>query len=312
MSKYPLHEDFADVPDTKRGIEAKFLYYFVNIIVRAQAKKIKADGIKVTETHKKVPGYKGEMIKVRIYSPVEAEDNLPCIVYYHGGGWVGDLLPNQVNYGIYLAEHVKCKVVTVEYRLALKHPFPVGLEDSYAAFQWVCENAHELGIDPNRIAVFGDSAGGNLATNMCLMARDRGGHMPCFQMLLYPGVDATCSTESAKKYVDTPQINSYGVKYSWKMYLANGDCGMNSLVSPLFAEDHSGLPEAYVETAEFDPVHDEGIAYAEKLKNAGVEVELYETKGTYHGFDINMDAPYSKAALARRAEKFRSVFEINK
>jgi len=229
-------------------------------------------------------------------------------VYFHGGGWVGDLLPHQASYGMYLAEHVGCKVITVEYRLAISHPFPVGLEDSYAAVQWVYKNAGELGVDPNRVAVFGDSAGGNFAAAICLMARDRGDNMPCFQMLLYPGVDASCSTESAKKFVDTPQINSYGVKFSWDCYLAKGDYGMTGHASPLAAEDHSGLPEAYVETAEFDPLHDEGIAYAEKLQQAGVKVELKETKGTYHGFDIMNETEFSQEALAYRAQVFRRVF----
>lgn len=308
MSKYLLHEDFSDVQDTKKGTESKLLLALGNMIVRAQTKKIKADNIKVTETKKKIPGYKGDMINIRIYSPTGAENELPCIVYFHGGAWVGDLLPHQANYGIYLAEQVKCKVVTVEYRLALRYPFPTGVEDSYAALQWVYENARELGADPSRIAVFGDSSGGNFAAAVCLMARDRGANIPCFQMLLYPAVDATCSTESSKRSLDTPEINSYGINYAWRLHLANGDFGMPQYASPLSAEDHSGLPEAYVETAEFDPLHDEGVAYAKKLEEAGVKVELNETKGSYHGFDIKLDRPYSQRALAHRAEVFKRVF----
>lgn len=308
MSTYPLHDDFADIPNSKKGSESKLLLSIGNMLIRAQTKKIKADGVTVTETHKMIPGYKGDQIKLRIYSPAGCEEVLPCVVYFHGGAWVGDLLPHQANYGIYLAENVKCKYITVEYRLALKHPFPTGVEDSYAALQWVFEHVEELGVDPARIAVYGDSSGGNFAAAVCLMARDRGAKMPCFQMLLYPAVDASGSTDSAKNCLDTPELNSYGVNYAWRLHLANGDFGMPQYASPLFAEDHSGLPEAYVETAEFDPLHDEGVAYAKKLEEAGVKVELNETKGSYHGFDIKLDRPYSQKALAYRAEVFKKVF----
>lgn len=308
MSKYKLHEDFADIPDSRKGAESKLLLAVGNSMLRAQTRKVKPDPARVTETHRKIPGYNGDMIGIRIYAPANVKEELPCIVYFHGGAWVGELMPHQVNYAIVFAERVPCKVVVVEYRLALRHPFPTGVEDCYAALQWVFENAGELGIDPSRIAVHGDSSGGNFAAAVCLMARDRKAHDPCYQMLLYPVVDVTCSTESGRSCVDTPELNSYGIDYAWRLHLAKGYHGMPQYASPLFASDHSGLPDAYVETAEFDPLHDEGIAYAEKLEKAGVKVELNETTGTYHGFDIKYERPFSQRALAHRVEVFQRVF----
>ena len=127
-------------------------------------------------------------------------------------------------------------------------------------------------------------------------------------MLIYPVTDSTRSSESANKYMDTPEFNGYGNILMWQTYLANGDNGTPQYAAPLLAEDLSGLPAAYVETAEFDPLHDEDIAYAEKLRAAGVPVELKETRGTYHGFDIKLDRPFSQQALKERADVLRRVF----
>ena len=308
MSKYALHPDFADIPDSKKGSDAKWLLKIGNRIIRAQSKKIKADGVKVVEESRTIPGYQGAQVKIRIYSPAGAEGPLPCVVNFHGGAFVGDVLPHQLNYCLKFAELVPCKVVLVEYRLALDFPFPYGVEDSYAGLQWVFEHASEIGVDENRIAVFGDSSGGNYAAAVCLMARDRKEHQPCYQMLIYPAVDSTRSTPSARNCLDTPELNSYGMESAWKYYLADGDHGMLGYASPLQAEDLSGLPAAYVETAEFDPLHDECVLYAEKLQAAGVPVERNDTKGSYHGFDIKLDRPYSQKALVHRAEVLKKVF----
>ena len=308
MSTYPLHPDFADIPNSKKGSDAKWLLKIANVIIRGQCKKWRADGVRTKETRLTIPGYQGELIKIRIYGPADAKEPLPCVVSFHGGAFVGDVLPHQINYCLKMAEQVPCWVVLVEYRLALDYPFPYGVEDSYAALQWVFDHAEELGADPNRIAVFGDSSGGNYAAAVCLMARDRKGHMPCYQMLIYPAVDSSLSTDSAKNCLDTPELNSYGMQSAWKYYLADGDHGMPGYASPYLAEDLSGLPPAYVETAEFDPLHDEDVLYAEKLKAAGVPVELNETKGSYHGFDIQLDRPYSRQALAHRIEVLKKVF----
>lgn len=307
-SKYPLHPDFSDIKDSGKPKASWLLFKLGNMLLRSQEKKVKADGERVKEETVSIPGYKGAKIRVRVFSPAGSSDALPCVLNFHGGAFVGTGMPHQIKYCLHFAEELKCRVVFVDYRLALEHPFPVPVEDCYAALCWVTENAGKLNIDPKRIAVFGDSAGGALAAAVCQMARDRGVSLPCFQMLIYPVTDSSQSSESAKKYTDVPEFNAQGNKLMWKLYLKNGDFGMPEYAAPLLADNFAELPPAYVETAEFDCLHDEGIAYAEKLRQAGVAVELNETHGSYHGFDIQFDRPYSQRALEHRTEVLKKVF----
>lgn len=310
LSKYALHPDFADVKDSNRydppngPLEQMRT---VNELLREQSKNVKADGVHVQEETRTIIGYEGAQIRVRIFRPVGAKGPLPCGVYFHGGAWLCDVVPFHLNLAMMLAEKVPCVVVMVEYRLALDYPFPYGLEDCYAGLQWVFAHAAEIGVDQKRIAVFGESSGGNFAAAACLMARDRGANLPCYQMLIYPVTDSSMTSESMNKYVDTPEVNCYSMRAAWKFYLANGDCGMPQYAAPLLAEDLSGLPPAYVESAEFDPLHDEVLAYAKKLQAAGVPVELNETLGTFHAFDMHMECPYSVAVLEHRVEVLRRV-----
>lgn len=309
-SKYALHPDFADVNDSNKNdapnVPAEQMHT-LNGLIREQTKNIKADGVHVREETRTIAGYKDAQIKIRIYSPVDAKGSLPCIVYFHGGAWVCDVVPHHINFSLQFAEKVPCVVVMVEYRLAMDNPFPCGLEDCYAALQWVFAHAAEIGVDKNRVAVFGDSSGGNFAAAVCLMARDRGADQPCYQMLIYPVTDSTMTSESMNRYLDTPELNCYGMQAAWQFYLAKGDCGTPQYAAPLLAEDLSGLPAAYVESAEFDPLHDEVLAYAKKLEAAGVPVELNETLGSFHAFDMHMDCPYSIKALEHRIEVVRRV-----
>lgn len=308
LSKYPLDRDFFDIPDSKAPSESTLLLRIGNILLKRNAKKVKADGIKVREEKIRFPGYNGKKIKARFFSPTDADEKLPCILNFHGGAFVGEGMPHQVNYCLNFAEQLKCKVMFVEYRVAIDHPFPTPVEDCYAALEWVYKNSEKLGVDTEKVAVFGDSAGGSLAAAVCHMAKDRAIKMPCFQMLIYPVTDSGMSTESAKKYVDVPEFNALGNKLMWKLYLKNGDFGTPQYAAPLLADSFAGLPAAYVETAQFDCLHDEGVAYAEKLKAAGVEVTLNETKGSYHGFDIHMEKKHSKHMLAERTEILRKAF----
>lgn len=203
-----------------------------------------------------------------------------------------------------------CKVVFVDYRLAPKHAFPVGVEDCYAAYLWVLNHAKQLKIDTNKIAISGDSAGGNLATAVCLMARDRNTLNICFQMLIYPVTDATQTSESIKRYVDTPVWNSKLNQKMWEVYLKNTPDILNAYASPMQAASLKGLPDAYIEVAEFDCLHDEGIAYANALKQNQIDVELYETKQTIHGFEIATDSEIVKTSVKRRVTALKRAFMI--
>ncbi|OLS35556.1 alpha/beta hydrolase fold domain-containing protein [Bacillus sp. MRMR6] len=225
----------------------------------------------------------GGEIPVRIYTP-EGEGPFPALVYYHGGGWViGNLDTVDVPCRM-LANRAGCVVVSVDYRLAPEHKFPTAIEDSYAAVKWVAENASLIGVDAERIAVGGDSAGGNLAAVVCLMAREQGGPSLAYQMLIYPVTNHAYDTASYRENAEGYFLTKNTMEWFWNHYLRDEQDGKNPYASPLLAEDVCGLPPALVITAGFDPLRDEGEAYAERLKAAGVPVEATRYSGMIHGF----------------------------
>ncbi len=254
-----------------------------------------------------VSGYRGEKIEVFVMEPKAIEtDN--CLVYYHGGGFFFEGAGYHYRNAKAYALKVPCKVLFVQYRLAPKHPFPIPAEDSYEALKWAYESAETHGISRDKIAIGGDSAGGCLAAAVSMMARDRGlGVKIPFQLLIYPFVDQSMDSESNRKYTDTPMWNS-----RLSLQMAGGyvqDPGVENFVyaSPIEGSC-DGLPEAYIETAEFDCLHDDGINYCAKLRSAGIAVELNETEGTMHGFDIAQRALTTKAAVAARIDYMRRKF----
>ena len=201
------------------------------------------------------------------------------------------------------AKEVGCRVVFPLYRLAPKHPFPTFFEDCYSAFAWTCDHAGELGIDIDHIGIGGDSAGSTLAVGVCLMARQRSHPVRFrFQMLPYPFLDARNESESCKRFTDTPMWNSSLSDRIGPMTKVDKNAPNYVWYSPVEAESFEGLPPAYIETAEFDCLHDDGILYAELLRKAGIEVILNETKGTMHGFDIATKAPTTLAAMSKRID----------
>ncbi len=222
-------------------------------------------------------------LPVRIYTP-EGKGPLPILVFLHGGGWViGDI----ESYDIVcrgLANGAGCIVVSVDYRLAPEHKFPAGPEDCYAATKWVASNAASIGGDPARIAVGGDSAGGNLSAVVAQMARDRGGPALAYQLLIYPVTDYRLDTESYRANAEGYLLTKAGMEWFWNLYLGEPGNGAKPYASPLRAANFENLPPALVITAEYDPLHDEGAAYASKLKEAGVKVKHSDYKGTIHGF----------------------------
>ena len=245
-------------------------------------------------------GYEGEKIEALIFEPVGIGDNAPCLVYYHGGGFFFGASFPHYNMAFDYAAFGKCKIVFVQYRLAPKHPFPTPVEDCYAALLWTYANTSMLCIDPERIAVGGDSAGGALAAAVCQMARDRGTDMPIFQLLIYPVTDRRMGTESNRLFTDTPMWNSTLSSLMWRSYLPDPSTPDIAYASPMEAESFADLPPAYVETAEYDCLRDEAIEYAAALSGAGIPVTLNNTKGTIHGFDIARKAKVTGNALSER------------
>ena len=253
----------------------------------------------------------GRKVPIEIYRPdVAPKSNAPCLVYFHGGGFVLPAAPHhRVNMFRYATE-AKCVVIHVDYALAPAHPFPAGLDDCLAAFRYAVATAQTLGIDSARIAVGGDSAGGAFAADISHITRDEKTRQPCLQMLIYPVTDNRKQTESSQKFDDTPVWNAKLSKIVGRYYFTDAKRKQPTppMAFPTLAERFDHLAPAYVETAEFDPLRDEGIAYAKTLEAAGVDVVLNETKGTVHGFDMVYDSPISKAALAARYAALRQAF----
>lgn len=229
-----------------------------------------------------IPGPK-QPIPVRVYWPEDGK-NLPGLVYYHGGGWVFGTLDSIDRTMRALTNASGCVVVSVDYRLAPEHKFPAAAEDADAALRYVAEHPAEFSIDPNRIAVGGDSAGGNLAAVVCLIARDRGGPKIAFQLMIYPVTDYDDNRPSSVEFADGYLLTKNGMDYFWGHYLARPEDGLHPHASPIKAQSLAGLPPALVITAECDPIRDQGEAYAQRLKEAGVLVERKRYEGAIHAF----------------------------
>jgi len=230
---------------------------------------------------RKIPGPAGQ-IPIRIYTPAGAGP-FPLLVFYHGGGWVIGDLETHDNACRSLTNRAGCVTLAVDYRLAPENKFPAAVEDCYQATAWAAEHAREFGADPTRIAVGGDSAGGNLAAVVSLLARDRRRPPIKFQLLIYPATDGALDTNSHKTFTDY-FLTDTAVKYLWGSYLRDDADRTDPLASPALAKSHKGLPPALIITAEFDPLRDEGEAYGEKLRAAGVPVSVTRYHGMIHGF----------------------------
>ena len=225
----------------------------------------------------------GTSLSIRIYTP-EGQGPLPVLVYLHGGGWVIGDVEGYDPVCRDLCKGAGVVVVSVEYRLAPEHKFPTPVEDCYAATKWVVANAALIGGDPARVAVGGDSAGGNLSAAVALMARDRGGPALKFQLLVYPVTDHNLNTNSYRANGEGYLLTKTGMDWFWNHYINKPGDDANPYMSPLRASNLNNLPPALVITAEFDPLRDEGTAYAEKLKAAGNQVTYSDYKGAIHGF----------------------------
>ncbi|WP_314611921.1 alpha/beta hydrolase [Streptomyces stackebrandtii] len=244
----------------------------------------------------------GPDVPVRVYRPQAAQG---AIVWMHGGGGVFGDLDTEHPWAARVAGLSGAVVISVGYRLAPEDPFPAALDDAYAVLVWAAGHADELGTDPARIAVGGHSAGANLAAAAALRARDEQGPAIRFQLLNQPGLDDRQETWSARNFTDTPWFNSGARAAAWRHYL--GDRPATPYAAPARAADLSGLPPAYIATAEFCPNRDEGVAYALRLMQAGVSVELHQWPGTFHGSQAILSAEVSQrqnaelGAVLRRA-----------
>ena len=256
-----------------------------------------------------IAGHDGGDVPVRVYRPAVDGVVRPAIVFYHGGGWVIGGLDTHDNSARMMANATDAVVVFVDYRLAPEAPFPVPVEDCYAGLLWTVANAATYGIDPTRLAVVGDSAGANLAAAVALMSRDRGGPALRYQLLVYPCTDMNPArwpsmTDNANGYF----LTTDSMVWFYDQYAPNVDDRTHPYASPIHADDLSGLPPAFVITAEFDPLRDEGEAYGERLRAAGVATDIARYDGMIHGF-FAMTAMFESAreANALAASKLKAA-----
>jgi len=255
-----------------------------------------------------IRGYRSD-ITLRLYKP-ERKPPLPILLFFHGGGWVFGNLKNYESFCTQIVNLSSSAVVSVDYNLAPEHKFPEPVEDCYSALIWILENGNKYGLDPSRLIICGDSAGGNISAAITLMARDRGISSIGYQVLIYPAVDlSSFDYESFKLFGSGNLLDTEDMPLAIERYLNSEDERFNPCVSPILAKDFSNLPPAYVITAGYDVLRDEGHAYALKLVKAGVPVAIRCYKEFMHGF-FTMDAISDavRPAIVETAEFLKKVF----
>jgi acetyl esterase len=262
-----------------------------------------------------VPGPEGAPeVRVRRYRPADPAEPLPALVYFHGGGFVVGSLDLYDADCRRIAAEVGAVVVSVDYRLAPEHPFPAPLEDCYAALLWVAEHAAELGVDPDRIAVGGESAGGGLAAGVALLARDRGGPRLCLQFLGIPELDDRLESGSMRALgADSPITTIANGEISWDSYLGAGVRGTDRVspyAAPARAADLAGLPPALVTAYELDALRDEDVAYAQRLMSAGVPTELHVYPGAFHACTWLADVAICRTVLGDVVDGLRRGLRV--
>ena len=309
-SKYALAPEFAG----QNGFTLpsnRLILRLIDAGLRWQRRGFRPSDAVTVRTHRLKTSGPGE-IDVLEFSPKDAKAAAPALVDYHGGAFFLSAMRGHLAYAERYAREIGARVFVPEYRLCLDHPFPAALDDCQATLAFVHANAQTLGVDRERVVLVGDSAGGALAAGVAQRAQDEGGPAIRAQVLVYPVTDHESKTESVRTFVDTPGWTGGSNVNMWKLYLrgttfaaSGGAAAPPPYAAPLHRKDFSGLPPAFVEVAEFDPLRDEGIAYARALEAAGVPVELHVIQGGIHGYDLVEKSPTAEAALARRLEAIR-------
>lgn len=295
LNKYPISNEFGiyklyKIPFNERIFEN------ADRIMSVIPKTIKENN-KINFKTKTVKSFDNEKINIYIFEPKNININ-KILLYIHGGGFVYRGAKNHYNFCRKLAEEGLCTVVYVDYRLAYKYKYPIPIEDAFAAYKFILKNMKKY----KKIIIGGDSAGGCLAIDVIRKAKDLNMHIPDYLLLFYPVLDKRMNTESMKIYTDTPIWNSVLNKKMWDLYLK----GDNTYMSPGEMTDVSFMPKTYIETAEYDCLHDEAIEFAERLKNNNIEVIINETKNTMHGFDIK-NGKITKRIINERMELIRKI-----
>jgi acetyl esterase len=307
----PLHPQVQAHLDRLAAVNLAGLHTVTPQVARAGARRLTAASVgepeAVAEVVDRIAATGAGDVPVRIYRP-HGDAPLPVVVFLHGGGHVLGDLDSHDGLARGLADGARCVVVSVDYPLAPEHKFPAALDASHAAIGWVVENADALGVDPARLAVAGDSAGGNLAAAATLKARAANGPRIGFQLLIYPDLDFRRTNRSITEFAGKwGNVTREGQQWFMEHYLTDGSERLDPLVSPLLEPDLSGLPPAFIVTAEYDALRDEGEQYGERLAAAGVPVVVKRYDGMIHEF---LRHPFDDAtvALADACAALRTFF----
>ena len=301
--RYEIHPDFKllwSVPVAKniRQIRSIQLLYFQLMYSEPSRKDLNIKHVYIPSASS--PDKRIRALVFADHSLPENE-NAPCLYFLHGGAFLFPALPYHYRFARLIAKTLPCRVIMPMYHLCPGHLPPIQMEEIYEVYLQLRKNPERFHIDPDRILAAGDSAGGTMAAALCQMTRDRGKPMPIAQALFYPSLDSSLESESMKKYTDVPICNADAIKEYYKICTPEKTYEPD-YYSPMGAESVAGLPPAYIETAEFDALHDDGIGYAKRLEDAGIPVDLNETKGTCHAYEIINHSSITKAAMERRID----------
>lgn len=298
MKKYDI--------STEYGIFAKFtppfhkILFPVSSLILAVIPQMLKSSHEVEITKQRIKTDDDAYINLYLFNPVKSKTD-KAFLYIHGGGFAFKGYFCHYELCRRFAGEGDCKVVYVDYRLSPKYKYPVPLNDCFDAYKWILKHADKLKINADKIIVGGDSAGGCLAVDVAFKAIQKNLVRPCYQMLVYPVLDKRMNTRSMKIYSDTPMWNSRSNRKMWKYYLGN-----SYYISPNERLNLSNMPPTYLETAEYDCLHDEGIEFAKKLMDHGIPVELYETKQTMHGYNIK-NCSITEKAIQKRIQVLKEI-----
>lgn len=289
------------VPYNRAIIRCANLYQTISLRLTAIPKKVRNRQIQVE-------GYKELLCKIDIFEPANAQEKLPCLLYFHGGAFSYKASAYHKKLACIYAIAANCRVFFPDYHLAPRYPFPAAYEDGLAVYKYMMRNAEELAINKERIGLAGDSAGACLAALLCNHYEQEGLAKPCLQMLIYPATDAAMLTDSMKRFTDTPLWNSKNNQRMWSYYCKDLKAEERHKAAPMHSSLPQIIPDTYIEAAEYDCLHDEGILYGEKLREAGARVTINETKGTIHGYDVNLHTSIAIRNIEERIAFLRSGF----
>lgn len=247
-----------------------------------------------------IKGYKGLKLRADIFEPQNVKEKLPCLIYVHGGAFSYKASAYHKKLACMYAMKANCRVCFPDYHLTPKYPYPAAYCDVLALYQYILKHSEELGIDDEKIGVAGDSAGAAIAALICNHYEREGLKRPCFQMLVYPLTDIEMRTDSMKRFSDTPLWNSKNNRRMWSYYCKGLGAEDTYGASPMHDSLPHIIPDTYIETAEYDCLHEEGVLYGKKLRDAGAKVEMNETRGTIHGYDSALNTKIAISNIEKR------------